>query len=160
MSSNKLTVILVVALIIVTLLVVRLLRSRRELDEMARRGEVPGEPVNMSAVIDQVIQGMRPHVIKDGRYWVINGLEVVGQQSLTRLIDEGPASADEVREILIALADTHSVRPSRIEDHKLTRMSPDELGGLFRVTGRHRPWGAWLAVFPPEVIGSRGETQR
>lgn len=122
---------------------------------MVRLGLVPGEPVNMNEAIDQVIQGSRPGLLKDSHYWVLDGLEVVGQKNLTRLVNEGPATADEIRQHLVAMADKHGVTPSRIEPHKITQISPDELGGLFRATGRLRPWGGWTAVFPPEVIGSR-----
>lgn len=163
--DNPAVYIVLVVLVLVAAVAARLVQANRRMDsslsDWCRKYGVPDVQFDYEAAAREVVAGIRPGIPRDGRWWAATGIEQIGNRSRTRLLDEGDFPDDDaINEVIVALIEQHSgaaiLPPHQGESRfigRMTKIHPDIV--FVRITGRHRPIGAWLVAVPPAVIASK-----
>ncbi len=120
-------------------------RARRRLLD---RTDLPGVPFDGARAMNEVAEGTRPGLIEDGRYWYFHCIRILGEM---RLVEEGPATEDEVQDHLASLGEYHGTPPVK---EKRDPLDPDGPSGIFSVKGENQPNQEWLMVVHPGMVGS------
>lgn len=164
MNSTVLVVLIVLALLVMWFLF-RMSRNKRTIkdviSQICEAEGVPDIPFDPPTAVRQVLSGTRANLPRDGQWWVANGVEMIGNSGLTRLIEEttlpNRVAVHEYIEDFFAPHAGPAISPPHLAEGRFVGNMMGQPGDVIqaRTTGRLRPIGAWVVAVPPGLIDSK-----
>ena len=153
-------VLLVVVLVIVLLSGGKSANSRDVrvfVADWCRDAGVPNVSFDLDAYVRQVVQGRSDTRLLPGQYWVIEGIEVIDDPSLTRKLvasPEYPADLQPRIAEMFRVFGGNSILPPHSPETRFIGDFPGAHEDVIyaRMTGRMRPLGGWIVAIPASLI--------